>query len=53
MRDPRTVDDLKKFITEECAAFSLEYVDKICWSQVIRRLKLVLDNEGSYIEHLL
>lgn len=51
-RSPSTKVAMKQAIIEECATFTLDYLNNICIKEVIRRFYLVCERNGDYIEQL-
>lgn len=50
-RNPKTVNDLKTFISEEFLNINLDLCRKVCRS-VKKRLQLCIRSQGSHFEHL-
>ena len=49
---PATVPQLTQVIKQECEAMTPEYIEKICTSEMYKRIDLICENNGNHIEHL-
>ena len=51
-RRPATIPHLKQLIREECDAMTADYIERICVYDIKKRIDLVCQENGNYIEHI-